>query len=89
MTSVQHVVAQQQAGALQCVCSRLELVAGRGEQMQLAKILGMLDRGDIQRTPRIVGLMLDDGDAVDRGQEILGFGIARGARRSAMHGPTP
>jgi hypothetical protein len=45
--------------------------------MQFAKILSMLDRGDIQRPPRIVGLMLDDGDAIDRGQEVLRFGIAR------------
>ena len=47
--------------------------------MQLAKIIGMPDRAGRQRALRIVGLVLQRSDPVDRREEILGLDAAGGA----------
>ena len=70
---------QDQAGALQRIRRILEPIANRGEEMQLAKITGVLNRARRQRSLRIVGLVLQGGYPVNRRQEILGLGAAGGA----------
>lgn len=58
---------------LERVRGSLKPGADGGEQVQLAKILGVLDGTGRECPLRIVGLVFQGGDPVDRGQEILGF----------------
>ena len=62
-----------QAGVSERVRGGLQPGPDRGEEMQLSEIPSVLNSVGRHRALRVVGLMFEVGDAIERGEKILGF----------------